>query len=98
MSLHSPKTRLCRTCLRWFLLCPPTKEESKARPVAGGAEGDGRGADGSSPVHTARPSAEAGTSHGKERLYPSMKFSLITGLDVLITQMDEQWLERVVSA
>ena len=95
MCLHSPKARLHLTCLRWFLLSPPTKEESEARPVAGGGEGEGRGADGSSPVHTARPSAEAGKSHGKERLYSSMKFSLITGLDVLITQMDEQWLERV---
>ena len=94
MCLHSPKARLRLTCLRWFLLSPPTKEESEARPVAGGG-GEGIVADGSSPVHTARPSAEAGTSHGKERLYPSMKFSLITGLDVLITQMDEQWLERV---
>ena len=94
MCLDSPRTRLHRTCLQWFLLSPPTKEESETRPVAEG-EGEGRGADGSSPVHTARPSAEAGTSHGKERPYLSMKFSLIIGLDALITQMDEQWLERV---
>ena len=91
---HSPKTRWCWTCLQWFLLSPPTKEESETRPVAEG-EGEGRGADGSSPVHTAWPSAEAGRSYGKEKIYPSVKFSLITGLDALITQMDEQWLERV---
>ena len=95
MFLYFPRTRLRQTCLQWFLLSSPTKEESEARPVAGGGEGEGRGADGSSPVHTAWPSAEADTSHGKERLYSSVKFSLITGLDVLVTQMDEQWLERV---
>ena len=94
MCLHSPKTRLHQTCLQWFLFSPPTKEESEARPVAGEGGGEGRGADGSSPVHTARPSAEAGTSHGKERLYPSKKFSLIIGLEALITQwMSRGWRE-----
>ena len=87
MCLHSAKTRLCYTCLQWFLLSPPTKEESEARPVAGGGGGEGRGEDGSSPVHAAWPSAEAGTSYEKERLYPSLKFSLIIGLDALITQL-----------
>ena len=48
-----------------------------------------------SPIHTAWPSAEAGRSYGKEKIYPSVKFSLITGLDALITQMNEQWLQRV---
>ena len=38
-------------------------------------------------LHTAQPSEEDSTSHGKEGLYPSMKFSLMIGLDVLITQM-----------
>ena len=63
--------------------------------MAGEGGGEGRGADGSSPDHTAWPSAEAGKSHGKESLYPSKKFSLIIGLDALSTQMDEQGLERV---
>ena len=89
-----PKDQIVPDLSWWFLLSLPTKEQSEARPVAGGG-GEGIVADGSSPVHTARPSAEAGMSHGKERLYPSMKFSVITGLDVLVTQMDEQWLERV---
>ena len=89
-----PKDQIVPDLSWWFLLSLPTKEQSEASPVAGGG-GEGIVADGSSPVHTARPSAEAGMSHGKERLYPSMKFSLITGLDVLVTQMDEQWLERV---
>ena len=90
MCLHSPKTRLHQTCLQWFLFSPPTKEESEARPVAGEGGGEGRGADGSSPDHTAWPSAEAGKSHGKESLYPSKKFSLIIGLEALITQ----WMSR----
>ena len=30
-------------------------------------------------LHTAQPSAEARTSHGKERLYPSMKFGSLLG-------------------
>lgn len=66
---------------------PPTKEESEARPAAEEEKVRAGVQRWKQPcTHCSNPSAEAGTSHGKERLYPSMKFSLIIGLDAL-TQM-----------